>query len=138
METKHNVVNALMIGLFSMLSFGCGAPRQPVEPSHVNVSFFGVPQFMPIQGSPVTYVANATREIVHDGNLYYLRIRVPAGESEDVYYHDFWFSSADVDGPWQGVRAVPEEVVEVECTELGSYNPVRTYQLCTVPFPNPE
>ncbi len=126
---------AVLIGLIATLSFGCGAARRPVAPSQVNVSFYGAPQLMPIVGSPVSYVANATREVIRDGNLFYLRILVPAGETEDVYYHDFWFSSANVDGPWQAVPTVPEEVAQVECTELGPYNPILTYQLCAVPFP---
>ena len=128
---------AQLIAFVAILSFGCGAPRRPVAPSQVNASFYGAPQLMPILGTPVTYVANATREIIRDGNLFYLRIWVPASETEDVYYHDFWFSSANVDGPWQAVPAVPEEVAQVECTELGPYNPIITYQLCTVPFPYP-
>jgi hypothetical protein len=112
---------------------------RPVEPSQANVEFYGAPQFMPILGSPVSYVANATREIIHDGNLYYLRVPAPPSETEDqLYEQDFWFSSANVEGPWQLVHTVPQEVAEVECTELSPYNPIRTYQLCTVPFPHPE
>ena len=138
MARNHKFIRtALLIELIAMLSFGCGVPKRPVAPSLVNVSFYGAPQLMPILGSPVIYVANATTEIIRDGNLFYLRILVPASETEDVYYHDFWFSSANVDGPWQAVPAVPDEVAQVECAELGPYNPILTYQLCTVPFPHP-
>jgi len=134
MKTSHST---LLVGLVTVLGFGC-APKRLVEPSQVNVSFYGAPQFMPILGSPVTYAANATREIIHDGSLYYLRIRVPQSETEDMYYQDFWFSSANVDGPWQSINTVPNEVAQVECTELVPYNPLRTYQLCAMPFPHPE
>jgi len=129
---------ALLAGVIVISSYGCEAPKRPVAPSQVNVSFYGAPQLMPILGSPVSYVANATEELIHDGNLFYVRIRIPASATEDVYYHDFWFSSANVDGPWQAVPTVPDEVAQVECTQLGPYNPLRTYQLCAVPFPHPE
>jgi hypothetical protein len=135
--SQHFTLSTLFVGLIALLSFGC-APKRLVEPSQVTVSFYGTPQFMPILGSPVTYAANATREIIHDGNLYYLRIRVSQSETEDAYYQDFWFSSANVEGPWQSVHAVPNEVTQVECAELVPYNPVRTDQLCTIPFPHPE
>jgi hypothetical protein len=139
MATNRAFVEAaLLAGVLAISSCGCGALKRPVAPSHVNVAFYGAPQLMPILGSPVSYVANATQEVMHDGNLFYVRIRVPANETEDVYYHDFWFSSANVEGPWQAVPIVPDEVAQVECTELGPYNPLRTYQLCTVPFPHPE
>ena len=130
--------DALLVGVIVISSCGCGVPKRPVALSQVNVSFYGAPQLMPILGSPVAYVANATQEVIHDGNLFYVRIRVPASETEDVYYHAFWFSSANVDGPWQAVSTVPEEVAQVECTELGPYNPLRTNQLCAIAFPHPE
>ena len=130
--------DAMLVGVIVISSCGCGVPKRPVALSQVNVSFYGAPQLMPILGSPVSYVVNATQELIHDGNLFYVRIRVPASETEDVYYHDFWFSSANVDGPWQAVSTVPEEVAQVECTELGPYNPLRTNQLCAIAFPHPE
>jgi len=129
---------ALLVGVIVISSCGCGVPKRPVAPSQVNVSFYGAPQLMPILGTPVSYIANATQEVIHDGNLFYVRSRVPATETEDVYYHDFWFSSANVEGPWQAVSTVPEEVAQVECTELGPYNPLRTNQLCAIAFPHPE
>jgi len=129
---------ALLVGGMVISVCGCGALKRPVTPSQVTVSFYGAPQLMPILGSPVSYIANATQEVIHDASLFYVRIRVPASETEDVDYHDFWFSSANVEGPWQAIPTVPREVAQVECTELGPYNPLRTNQLCAIPFPQPE
>jgi hypothetical protein len=75
---------------------------RPLQPSQANVSFYGVPQFMPILGASVSFGANATQEIIHDGTLYYL------------YDQSLWFSSVNVEGPWEVARAVPQEVVQIE------------------------
>jgi len=129
---------ALLVGVIVISICGCGSLKRPVALSQVTVSFYGAPQLMPILGSPVSYVANATQEIIQEGSLFYVRIRVPASATEDVDYHDFWFSSANVDGPRQAITTVPGEVAQVECTELDPYNPLRTNQLCAIAFPHTE
>jgi len=135
MATKYAFAASLLAGVIVISSCGWGAPKRPAGPSQINVSFYGAPQLMPILGSTVSYVANATEEVIHDGNLFYVRIRIPGSWMEDVDYHESWFSSTNVDGPWQPVPTAPHEVAQVECTQLGPYNPLRTYQLCAVPFP---
>jgi len=113
--TNRFVRSTVLSGLFVILSWGCEPSMRPVRPSQANVSFYGAPQFMPILGTSVSYGANATREIIHDGTFYYLCDQ------------SFWFSSVNVQGPWKVARAVPEEVLQIECTQLSSYNPLRTF-----------
>ena len=127
MVTNHKFVRpTALAGLLLIVNCGCGPQMRPVQPSQANVSFYGVPQFMPILGASVSYGANATQEIIHDGTLYYL------------YDQSLWFSSVNVEGPWEVAGAVPQEVVQIECTQLSPYNPLGTYQLCTAPFPDSE
>jgi hypothetical protein len=117
------VRTAALVASVLSLNFGCGPPKHAVQPSQASVSFYGSPQFMPIAGASVAYVVNATREVIHDGTIYYL------------YDHNIWFSSVNAEGPWEVAHAVPQEVIQIECVQLSPYNPLGTYQLCAVPFP---
>jgi hypothetical protein len=97
---------------------------RPTHARQPQVTYLGAPQLMPILGSSMSYVDNATRKVIRDGSTYY------------VYDQGLWFSSASTDGPWQAAHDVPGEVIDVECAILSPANPARIHQLCAVPFPD--
>jgi hypothetical protein len=103
--------------LFFFVS-GCGVPKRAVQ---AEVVYLGLPQLEPV-GISLSYVANASREVVYDGAIFYL------------FDQDTWFASLDADGPWDVTSSVPQEVAEIECVRLHTNNSSEGYQLCVAPL----
>ena len=110
--------------LFALTTGGC-ANRQVAAVSPPSISYYGSPQFMPIQGTSASYAANTRQEIVHSGDTYYL------------WYQGSWFASENPEGPWRSMTTVPGEAAAIICARVGAYDPHGNYQLCAIPYPAP-
>jgi hypothetical protein len=68
-------------------------------------NFDGPPQYLPIEGTPLSYVANSSEPVIQVApNVYYA---VVAG---------VWFTSAQVTGPWIIATSVPTPIYEIPPT----------------------
>ena len=112
----------LVVGL-SLLAAGC-ANRHAAAISPPSVSYYGSPQFMPVEGTSASYAANTRQEIVHIDGTYYL-------------WSGSWFASEDPRGPWRMTTSVPGEAEAIICARVGPYDPYGNYQLCAIPYPAP-
>jgi hypothetical protein len=66
-----------------------------------DVTYTGEPQFARMEGSPVTYAANASHDVLLFNNTYYL---CSAG---------VWFSSTAPNGPWALTTSIPAEIYAI-------------------------
>ena len=132
MTDKH--LWPVIIGLSIFIS-SCGAQRHVAvqgrvsyNPSPVQgkASYYGSPQFMPLEGTSLFYAANAKQKVIRFDDVYYL------------WAQGIWFASQNASGPWATSSLVPLEVLAVECAELGFYHPLGGYQLCAVVPSPPE
>ena len=109
----------LAIGALAFLILvtdGCVA-RRVID---FQASYWGSPQFLPIEGAPIDYAANTSQKILRIDYTYY------------VWMQGSWLTSDSADGPWELAGDVPRELLSVEC---GPLDPNRaTYQLCAVPL----
>ncbi len=64
-------------------------------------NFDGAPQYLPIDGTPLTYVANSSEPVIVAANAYY---SVVAG---------VWFTAAQITGPWAIATSVPTAIYTI-------------------------
>jgi hypothetical protein len=69
--------------------------------SQVSVTYFGEPQFAPIEGTSLLYATNTEDKVIQVGNVYYLCLQ------------GVWFSSATPQGPWATATVVPQEIYTI-------------------------
>ena len=67
----------------------------------VNVVYSGSPQFVPIQGTTLSYATNTPNRVIQVGSLYYL------------CFQGVWFMSTTPQGPWQTAPTVPPEIYTI-------------------------
>jgi hypothetical protein len=67
----------------------------------VKVSYYGKPDFQPVQGTNVSYATNTQEKILRVGDLYYL------------CFQAVWFVSKSPDGPWKTADSVPKEIYTI-------------------------
>jgi hypothetical protein len=67
----------------------------------VKVSYYGEPQFKPIEGTSLNYAVNTPEKIVQVGDLYYL------------CFQGVWFMSKSPQGPWETAQSVPKEIYTI-------------------------
>jgi hypothetical protein len=93
---------------------------------------------MPIEGTSVSYATNIVAKVVIDNDYYAYTTPQRILHVGAAYYlndQGIWFTSANARGPWERSDSVPKEVVQIECEQLGSYQPLGAYQLCAAPAP---
>ncbi|MCW5966624.1 MAG: hypothetical protein KIT83_21480 [Bryobacterales bacterium] len=67
----------------------------------VQIAFAGKPQYVPIDGTALLWVPNATLPVVaHAGTLY-------------ACHHAVWFRASQPQGPWQVADSLPEEIYQI-------------------------
>jgi len=69
--------------------------------SKVKVSYYGDPEFKPVEGTSLSYAANTQEKIIKVGDLYYL------------CFQAVWFVSATPQGPWRTADSVPKEIYTI-------------------------
>lgn len=85
------------------------------------VRYKGVPQFVAISQTSISYATNTPEEVISLGNKFYLSMQ------------NVWLESASAQGPWTVARYVPAAVVAIVCSQLNPY-PLDPYQLCALPW----
>jgi hypothetical protein len=85
------------------------------------VLYKGAPQFVPIEGTSISYATNTPQEVIHIGDDFYLKMQ------------DVWLVSADALGPWTAAPFVPEVVPAIVCGQQNA-SPYDPSQLCALPW----
>ena len=67
----------------------------------VKVTYAGEPQFVPIEGTSMSYANNTQDKVIQVGSLYYL------------CFQGIWFMSTTAQGPWQTATSVPQEIYTI-------------------------
>jgi hypothetical protein len=67
----------------------------------VKVSYYGEPQFKPIEGTSLHYAVNTPEKVIQVGDLYYL------------CFQGVWFMSKSAQGPWETAQSVPKEIYTI-------------------------
>ena len=81
------------------------------------VQYVGTPQFVPIQGTSITYAKNTPSDVLRIGDRYYLCVQ------------GVWFFSTSANGPWQAADKVPEEIYSIpESSPKYNVTYVRIYE----------
>ena len=62
------------------------------------VGYQGAPKFQPISDTSLSYAVNTDKEIIQDGDLYYM------------CYRGIWFMSQNPNGPWTVTTSVPPDL----------------------------
>jgi len=65
------------------------------------VTYDGLPQFVPIEGTDLHYATNTSQKVIQVGDLYYLCLQ------------GIWFVSANPQGPWQTAQSVPQVIYTI-------------------------
>ena len=68
---------------------------------HVNVTYYGEPQFAPIQGTSLSYAVNTQDKVIQVNNTYYLCLQ------------GIWFTSPAPQGPWTTATVVPPVIYTI-------------------------
>ncbi len=69
--------------------------------AHVNVTYFGPPQFAPIPGTSLFYGTNTQDKVIQVGTVYYL------------CFQGIWFTSVTPQGPWTTATYVPQVIYTI-------------------------
>lgn len=69
--------------------------------TNAEVQYVGAPQFVPIEGTSITYAKNTPNDVFRIGDLYYL------------CFQGVWFVSTGSNGPWQATDKVPNEIYTI-------------------------
>ncbi len=69
--------------------------------AHVNVTYFGAPQFVPIPGTTLFYATNTEDKVIQVGTVYYLCLQ------------GIWFTSPSPQGPWTTATYVPQVIYTI-------------------------
>jgi len=67
----------------------------------VDVTYFGQPEFAPIQGTSLFYATNTEDKVIQVGSVYYLCLQ------------GIWFMSATPSGPWITASSVPQVIYTI-------------------------
>lgn len=68
---------------------------------NVEVSYYGTPEFKPIEGTTLYYATNTSNKVIQVGDLYYL------------CFQGVWFMSTTPQGPWQTATSVPQVIYTI-------------------------
>ncbi len=66
-----------------------------------SVTYDGAPQFVPIQGTTMSYATNTAQKVIQVGDVYYLCLQ------------GIWFMSTTPQGPWQTAQSVPQVIYTI-------------------------
>jgi hypothetical protein len=69
--------------------------------SQVNVSYYGQPEFKPIEGTSLSYATNTTDKVIKVGDVYYLCLQ------------GIWFMSPNAQGPWTTAASIPSAIYTI-------------------------
>ncbi len=93
--------------------------------ANLKVDYDGEPKFQPIEGTSLTYAANASDPVVQSSGTYY------------YCTNGAWYESASPNGPWTVCTSVPNQIYEIppssplyNCTYVRVYDHDETSVLC--------
>jgi hypothetical protein len=86
--------------------------------ANAKVTYDGDPQFVPIQGTSLSYATNTSQKVIQVGDLYYLCLQ------------GVWFVSTSPRGPWQTAQSVPQVIYTIPPTSP-VYNVTYVTQITT-------
>ena len=66
-----------------------------------SATYSGAPQFVPIEGTTMSYATNTAQKVIQVGNVYYLCLQ------------GIWFVSNSPLGPWQTATSVPQVIYTI-------------------------
>jgi hypothetical protein len=69
--------------------------------AQAKVTYEGAPNFVPIQGTSMSYATNTSQRVIQVDDLYYLCL------------NGIWFFSASPQGPWQTAQSVPQQIYTI-------------------------
>ena len=69
--------------------------------SQASVTYYGAPQFKPIEGTSLSYAVNTADKVIKVGDVYYLCLQ------------GIWFMSPNAQGPWTTAPTVPKEIYSI-------------------------
>lgn len=69
--------------------------------AQAKVSYTGNPQFVPIEGTSLSYATNTQDKVIKVGDVYYLCLQ------------GVWFMSPNPQGPWTTASSVPQEIYTI-------------------------
>jgi hypothetical protein len=67
----------------------------------VNVTYYGTPEFKPIEGTALSYATNTADKVIKAGDVYYLCLQ------------GIWFMSPSASGPWTTAPSVPDSIYTI-------------------------
>lgn len=131
---KLVVMGGILIALFSVAAPRLAGQQQTAQgtkqkvtnydrsvAAHATVKYKGSPQFVPIEGTTISYATNTLQEVVHIGATFYLNIQ------------DVWIASSNPQGPWMAIGYLPTAVPAIICMQVNS-SPLNPYQMCALPW----
>ena len=69
--------------------------------AQVNVTYYGTPDFKPIEGTSLSYATNTADKVIKTGDVYYLCLQ------------GIWFMSPNASGPWTTAPSVPSSIYTI-------------------------
>jgi hypothetical protein len=69
--------------------------------AQASVTYAGPPEFVPIQGTSMSYATNTAQKVIQVGEQYYLCLQ------------GIWFVSTTPQGPWQTAQSVPQVIYTI-------------------------
>lgn len=69
--------------------------------TQASVTYAGPPEFVPIQGTSMSYATNTAQKVIQVGDHYYLCLQ------------GIWFVSTTPQGPWQTAQSVPQVIYTI-------------------------
>jgi len=69
--------------------------------AQAQVSYYGAPEFKPIEGTSMSYATNTSDKVIKVGDVYYLCLQ------------GIWFNSANAQGPWTTATSVPSAIYTI-------------------------
>jgi hypothetical protein len=150
MITKMVIIASVLMG------FGCFTPQIHAAPQeagpHIKqkvsqkaeeaaaqsrVFYQGVPHFVSIEGTLITYATNTRQTVLRIGDTFYFLLsyfepyfRLTEGGTRNV-----WLVSKKAQGPWVVAEFIPEETTAIVCAQINA-DPSYPYQLCALPWPS--
>jgi hypothetical protein len=69
--------------------------------AQVDVTYYGAPEFKPIDGTSLSYATNTADKVIKAGDVYYLCLQ------------GIWFMSPNAAGPWTTAPSVPDSIYSI-------------------------
>jgi hypothetical protein len=69
--------------------------------AQIQITYYGLPEFAPIQGTTLFYATNTQDKVIQVGNAYYLCLQ------------GIWFTSESPSGPWSTAAYVPQAIYTI-------------------------